>query len=68
LNVEVAPKRLELLCEVMPTATSIALLVHPNNRSTAERNALQAAASSRGVQPPILQAGSDDELDELGLS
>jgi putative tryptophan/tyrosine transport system substrate-binding protein len=29
LNVEVAPKRLELLCEVMPTATSIALLVHP---------------------------------------
>jgi putative tryptophan/tyrosine transport system substrate-binding protein len=63
LNVEVAPKRLELLCEVMPTATTIALLVHPNNRSTAERTALQAAARSRGLQLPILQAGSDDDLD-----
>jgi AcrB/AcrD/AcrF family len=36
--------------------------------AVAERNALQAAASSRGVQLPILQAGSDDELDEAFAS
>jgi putative ABC transport system substrate-binding protein len=64
LNVEVAPKRLELLREVIPAATTIALLVHPTNRSTAERTALQAAARALGLQLPILQAGSDNDLDE----
>jgi putative ABC transport system substrate-binding protein len=48
LNVEVAPKRLELLHQVVPSATSMALLVKPTNTSIAEpfSRALQAAASS----------------------
>jgi putative tryptophan/tyrosine transport system substrate-binding protein len=49
LNVELAPKRLELLCELVPQATLIALLVSPGN-SIVEgliRNA-QEAAGVRG--------------------
>jgi len=49
LNVEVAPKRLELLHQVVPSATSMALLVNPTNTSIAEpfsRAPMQRRASS----------------------
>jgi len=36
LNVEIAPKRLELLHELFPTATNFALLVNPTNPAVAE--------------------------------
>ena len=36
LNVEIAPKRLELLHELFPAATSFALLVNPTNPALAE--------------------------------
>ena len=36
LNVEVAPKRLELLHELLPTASVLALLVNPANPALAE--------------------------------
>jgi putative tryptophan/tyrosine transport system substrate-binding protein len=51
LNVEVTPKRLELLHELVPTATTIALLVNPatSYAETMTRD-LQAAASALGVQ------------------
>jgi putative ABC transport system substrate-binding protein len=38
LGVEVGPKRLELLHEVVPTATAIALLVNSTNPTIAERS------------------------------
>jgi putative ABC transport system substrate-binding protein len=46
LNEEVAPKRLELLHELVPTASVIALLVNPTDPALAEANTrnLQAAA------------------------
>jgi putative ABC transport system substrate-binding protein len=64
MAVELMPKRLELVSELVPEAEIIALLVNPNS-PTAEsfiRNAQDAARSKR-VQLPILRAGSEDEID-----
>jgi putative ABC transport system substrate-binding protein len=65
LNVEVGPKRLELLHEVVPSATSMALLVNPTNPSIAEpfSQALQAAARVLGLQLHILHASSEREIE-----
>jgi putative tryptophan/tyrosine transport system substrate-binding protein len=50
LNVEIAPKRLELPHELFPTATSFALLVNPTYPALAEplMRGVQAEAYSRG--------------------
>jgi putative ABC transport system substrate-binding protein len=65
LNVEVAPKRLELLHEMVPTATTVALLVNPATTSLAETMTrdLHAAARPLGVQLHILHASSEKEID-----
>jgi putative ABC transport system substrate-binding protein len=61
LNVEVGPKRLELLHQVVPSATRMALLVNPTNPSIAEpfSRALQAAARGLGLQLHVLHASSE---------
>jgi putative ABC transport system substrate-binding protein len=65
LNVELLPKRLELLHELVPTATVIALLVNPTNPIVAEANTrdLQAAARSLGLQLHVLQASTERDFD-----
>jgi putative ABC transport system substrate-binding protein len=65
LNVEVGPKRLELLRELIPTAASAALLVNPSNPILAEPTTrdLQAAAHSLGLKLHVLHAGTDRELE-----
>jgi putative ABC transport system substrate-binding protein len=62
---EVGPKRLELLRELLPTATMIAVLVNPTSPALTERfvRDLQAAAPSFGLQLHILQASTERELD-----
>jgi putative tryptophan/tyrosine transport system substrate-binding protein len=67
LNVEVGPKRLELLREMVPNATVIALLVNPTNPSLAEpfTHALQAAAATLGIKLPVLQASADLDFDNV---
>ena len=65
LNVEVAPKRLELLHEMVPTATSFALLVNPTSPSIAEpfSRALQGAARALGLKLHVLNASTDRDFD-----
>src|SRR5262249_28186019 len=65
LNVEVGPKRLELLHEVVPTATSLGLLFNPSKPSIADpvSRALQAAARALGLQLHVLHASSEREIE-----
>ena len=67
LNAEVGPKRLELLHELLPTATVVGLLVNPTNPNLAEPTTknLQAAARTLGLQVHVLHASSDAELDAV---
>jgi putative tryptophan/tyrosine transport system substrate-binding protein len=65
LNVEVGPKRLEMLREAVPAATSFALLVNPNNPFFAENLAkdLRAAGQTFGLQIQVLEARTESELE-----
>jgi putative ABC transport system substrate-binding protein len=64
LNVELGSKRLELLHELVPTATIFAMLVNPTNPMTEiESRDAQAAARTLGVQLRVLHASSDRDLD-----
>ena len=64
LNIEVASKRLELLREMVPTATTIAVLVNPTNPNTdTQLKALQAAARTVGQQIMIVNAAIESEID-----
>ena len=65
LNVEVGPKRLELVRELLPAATIIALLVNPTNpvAETLARD-LQAAARTIGLQLHILNASTERDIDD----
>jgi len=67
LNVEVGPKRLELLHELLPTATTIALLVNPTNPAFAETLSrdVQAAARTLGLQVPVLRASTERDFETV---
>jgi putative ABC transport system substrate-binding protein len=64
-NTVVAPKRLELLHELRPTATVMALLVNPANPLTAEANssAVLSASHSLGLELHVLKASTEGDLD-----
>ena len=70
LNVELAPKKLELLRELVPTTTTIALLINPTNRVAAERESrdLEAAARSFGLQLHVLNASTEREFHSIFAS
>jgi putative tryptophan/tyrosine transport system substrate-binding protein len=65
LNIEVAPKRLELMHELLPSVTSMALLVNPAVPALAEpvSRSSQAAAQALGLQLHIVHASSDRDFD-----
>ena len=67
LNVEIVPKRLELLHELFPTATSFALLVNPTNPALAEpvSREVQTAARKLGIKLHVLHASSEPEFDAV---
>ena len=66
-NVEVAPKRLQLLHELVPTATSIALLVNPTNPPLAEPTTkeLRAACRALGLELHVLNASTERDFDAV---
>jgi putative tryptophan/tyrosine transport system substrate-binding protein len=60
----VGPKRLELLHQVIPTASTVALLVNPTNPAAEPQvRDAQAAARSLGLQLHVLKASVDGEID-----
>jgi putative ABC transport system substrate-binding protein len=67
LLVVVGSKRLELLHELVPTASAMAVLVNPANPIIAEANSkeLQAAARILGLQLHILNASTERDFDEV---
>src|SRR4029077_20058829 len=67
LGVEVGPKRLEVLHELLPTATAIAVLVNPANPALAEPflRSLQPVARALGVQLHVLNASTDRDFDTV---
>jgi putative ABC transport system substrate-binding protein len=67
LNVEVGPKRLELLRELLPSATLIAALVNPTNPTVDEPfvRELQAAARTIGLKLHVLHASTERDFDAV---
>src|SRR5215470_2089344 len=67
LNVEVVPKQWELLREVIPTATIIALLVNPTSSTRAESTTRDAQVATRrlGLRLQILHASSEREIETV---
>src|SRR5262249_23317985 len=66
-NVEIAPKQLQLLHELVPAASVMALLVNPANPSLAEPNTqeLQAAARTLGLELRVLSASTERDFNEV---
>ena len=64
-NLEVSPKRLELLHEIMPAARLVVLVVNPRNPTVSEASAnqMQAAARTLGLDLRVINASNDDEVE-----
>jgi putative ABC transport system substrate-binding protein len=67
LIVEVAPKRLELLHELLPTAKVMALLVNPDDRALAQaqQREVLSAARNRKLELHVLNARSESDFDTV---
>lgn len=64
LSAEIVAKRLELLHELIPTISSIALLINPNNRDSENlKRDAEMAAKSLGLQLHVVRAGATNEID-----
>jgi putative ABC transport system substrate-binding protein len=69
LNLELGPKKLELLHELVPTATIIGLLINPANPNNEIRSKdMQAAARTLGVEVDVLHASTGREIDNVFVS
>jgi putative tryptophan/tyrosine transport system substrate-binding protein len=66
-NLEITPKRLQLLHELLPTADAIALLVNPAIPIVAETQSTetQAAARTLGVKLHVLTASTERDFDAV---
>jgi len=67
LNVVVAPKRLELLHEMVPNARVMALLIDPTDPTSAETTTrdVQAVARNFGLELHVLNASTERDFDAI---
>ncbi len=67
LDVELGPKRLDLLHELVPAATNLAVLINPTDRARADTISgnLQVAARTLGLQLHVLHASTDRDFDTV---
>ena len=63
LAVALGPKRLQLAHELVPAASSVALLINPSDAAQTDVKRAQEAARDLGLQLHILHASSERELD-----
>jgi ABC-type uncharacterized transport system substrate-binding protein len=69
LNVEITPKRLEILHEVNPAATEIAVLVNPTSPTAdSQLKNLRAAASALGVKLHVAYASTEGDFDAVSAT
>jgi putative tryptophan/tyrosine transport system substrate-binding protein len=66
-NVEIAPKRLELLHELLPAARIMAFLVDPSDPAVAEATAsgMRAAARTLGLELHVLNASTESDFEAV---
>jgi putative ABC transport system substrate-binding protein len=67
LNVELGPKRLEVMRELLPAATVMAALINPVNDPSMVETAsatIQAAARALGLQMHVVHASTGRELED----
>src|SRR5262249_26637310 len=64
MGTELVAKRLELLHDLLPAATRIAVLVNPNNPGLTRDNIQQSEAAIRrlGLEMIVLKAGTESEI------
>ena len=67
LNLQTVSKRLQLLHELLPAVSVIALLVNPANPTVAEADIkeVQAAARALGLELHVLNASNEDDFDAV---
>ena len=70
LNIELGPKRLELMHELIPTTPVLGLLIDPTNFTQSEilSKDVQAAARSLGLEIHALRASTESDLDAVFAS
>jgi putative tryptophan/tyrosine transport system substrate-binding protein len=66
-NLELGPKRLEVLHELLPAARVMAVLVDPSGSAVAEitTNQMQAAARTLGLELKVLNASGESDFDAV---
>jgi putative tryptophan/tyrosine transport system substrate-binding protein len=70
LTAEVTAKRLDLLRELMPSATRVGVLVNPANATNTETTLREMAAAARttGLQVKVLNASTSREIEAAFVS
>lgn len=66
LNEEIAPKRLDLLHQLIPTADTIAFLINPANAASAteQTEEMEGAIAALGLRMTIVKASAPSELED----